>query len=64
NEWRTASTLRDDYYLYVVQNVFLKPELKIVRDPYVNLSKYVRKKVIEDYRMILDELPDDIEYVT
>lgn len=64
NEWRTASTLMDDYYLYVVQNVFLKPELKIVRDPYVNLSKYVRKKVIEDYRMILDELPDDIEYVT
>ena len=62
NEWRVASQLREDYYLYVVENIFKDPETQptIVPDPYLNLEKYVKKVLIEDYKMVLDKLPEEI----
>jgi hypothetical protein len=63
NEWRVASQLREDYYLYVVENISKDPNTLpvIIADPYFNLEKYVRKVPIEDYKMVLDKLPD-MEY--
>ncbi|AKB61970.1 helicase (Snf2/Rad54 family) [Methanosarcina mazei TMA] len=63
NEWRVASQLREDYYLYVVENISKDPNTfpVIIADPYFNLEKYVKKVPIEDYKMVLDKLPD-IEY--
>jgi len=62
NEWRAASQLLDEYYLYVVQNVFSKPDLYVIRNPHENLEKFMKKVIIEDYRMILDKLPEDFKY--
>lgn len=62
NEWRASSQLLDEYYLYVVQNVFSKPDIYVIRNPYENLEKYMEKVVIEDYRMVLDKLPEDFIY--
>ena len=60
NEWRTASQLRDEYYLYIVSYALSDPKLKIIKDPFEKLQKYVKKKVFEDYRMILGDVPKDI----
>ncbi len=62
NEWRVASQIREDYYLYVVENISKDPDTQptIVPDPYVNLEKYVRKVPIEDYKMVIDKLPEEI----
>ncbi|MCE8426439.1 MAG: DUF3883 domain-containing protein, partial [Candidatus Methanoperedens sp.] len=62
NEWRAASQLQDEYYLYVVQNVFSKSDIHVIRNPYENLVKFMKKVIIEDYRMVLDKLPEDFEY--
>lgn len=64
NEWRVASQLREDYYLYVVENITKDPDTQpaIVPDPYLNLEKYVRKVPIEDFKMVLDKLPDEDIY--
>ena len=64
NEWRVASQLREDYYLYVVENVSKDPNAQpaIVPDPYLNLEKYIRKVPIDDYKMVLDKLPDEDIY--
>lgn len=59
NEWRTASQYRDDYYLYVVHNTSSEPKLSICRDPYANLLGYIRRKEIRDFKMVLDEIPED-----
>jgi len=63
NEWRVASQLREDYYLYVVENISRVPDsqLAIVPDPYMNLEKYVRKVPIEDYKMVIDKLPEEMK---
>ena len=63
NEWRVASQLREDYYLYVVENITKDPDTQpaIVPDPYLNLEKYVRKVPIEDFKMVLDKLPEEIK---
>jgi hypothetical protein len=63
NEWRAASQIREDYYLYVVQNIRIKPHLAVIRDPIVELSDYICKKPIYDYEMVLDELPLGINYL-
>lgn len=63
NEWRAASQIREDYYLYVVQNIRTKPHLAVIRDPIVELSDYICKKPIYDYEMVLDELPLGINYL-
>ena len=62
NEWRVASQLREDYYLYVVENVSKEPDsqLSIIPDPYLNLEKYARKVPIEDYKMVLDKVPEEL----
>lgn len=62
NEWRIASQLREDYYLYIVQNALTNPTLAIIKNPYENLEKYIKKVPIQDYKMTLDKLPEDIEY--
>lgn len=66
NEWRVASQLREDYYLYVVENVSKEPDhlLSIVPDPYLNLEKYVKKVPIEDYKMVLDKVPEELKKKT
>jgi hypothetical protein len=66
NEWRVASQLREDYYLYVVENVSKEPDhqLSIVPDPYLNLEKYVKKVPIEDYKMVLDKVPEELRKKT
>ncbi|MCZ7400331.1 MAG: helicase-related protein [Candidatus Methanoperedens sp.] len=62
NEWRAASQIQDEYYLYVVQNVFSKSDIHIIRNPYENLIKFMKKVIIEDYRMVLDKLPENFDY--
>jgi hypothetical protein len=58
--------LREDYYLYVVENVSkeLDSQLSIVPDPYQNLEKYVKKVPIEDYKMVLDKVPEELKKKT
>jgi hypothetical protein len=63
NEWRTSSLEREDYYLYIVENTDFTPQITIIRDPYLSISEYVEKKKVEDYRMILYQLPEDIQYL-
>jgi hypothetical protein len=63
NEWRTSSLEREDYYLYVVENTDSTPQISIIRDPYLSISEYVEKKKVEDYRMILYQLPENIQYL-
>lgn len=60
NEWRVASQLREDYYLYIVENISADPNTLpvIIADPYFNLERFVKKVPIEDYKMVLDKLPD------
>ena len=62
NEWRTASQLREDYYLYVVQYALSDPKLTVIKDPFENLEKYIKKVPVEDFKIVLDKLPNDIEY--
>jgi len=57
NEWRVASHLLDEYYLYVVKNVYLEPEITVIKNPYEKLQDNIRKVPIEDYKIIIDELP-------
>jgi hypothetical protein len=39
NEWNTAKKFRNQYYLYIVENISLnKPRLKIIQDPYSKLT--------------------------
>ena len=66
NEWRVASQLREDYYLYVVENISKDPNTQPIPipDPYLNLEKYVRKVPIEDYKMVIDKLPEDVRKIT
>lgn len=63
NEWRVASQLREDYFLYVVENLSKEPnsQLSIIPDPYQNLEKCIRKVPIEDYKMVLDAVPDEYD---
>jgi len=63
NEWRTSSLEREDYYLYIVENTDSIPQITIIRDPYLSISEYVEKKKVEDYRMILYQLPENIQYL-
>lgn len=62
NEWRTASQKQEDYYLYIVQHALTKPKLWVIRDPCENLRGCIKKIPIEDFRMVLNKLPTDIEY--
>lgn len=63
NEWRVASQKREDYYLYVVENISKDPDPlpKIIQDPYQNIADYVRKVPIEDFKMVLDKVPSEFE---
>jgi len=61
NEWRVASQKREDYFLYVVENISKDPNAqpKIIQDPYQNIAEYVRKVPIEDFKMVLDKVPSE-----
>ena len=39
-------------------------QLSIVPDPYLNLEKYVKKVPIEDYKMVLDKVPEELREKT
>ena len=60
NEWRTASQLREEYYLYICENALTNPNLITINDPFENLEKYIKKVPIEDYKMVLDQFPKEI----
>ena len=60
NEWRMSSHFREDYYLYIIQHVSGEPKLTIIRDPYENISKYVNKVEIKDFKIILKKLDNGI----
>lgn len=62
NEWRTASQEREDYYLYIVEYTNTIPSITIIRDPYRTISDFVQIKKIEDFHVILNQLPN-IQYV-
>ena len=61
NEWRTASQLQDEFYLYVTQHALTNPTLKIIRNPYEMIAGLVRKVAITDYKIILDTFPDEFD---
>lgn len=46
-EWTVAKQLRERYVLVIIRNVFVEPELKIVKDPYGKITPIKRvNKVI------------------
>lgn len=61
NEWRMSSHYREKYYLYVVQNTSIEPELFVIPDPFENLKNYVQVKEIKDYKMILVDLSAEMK---
>ena len=50
NEWDRAEKIGDDYYLYVIEDVFGKRDLTIIQNPYKMFSGEIIKKEIIDYR--------------
>jgi len=61
NEWRVASQLREDYYLYVIENISSDPDPTPVPipDPYTKLAPFIKKITIEDFKMVLDKVPSE-----
>jgi hypothetical protein len=52
NEWFIAKRFGDNYYLYVIFNASIKPELKIIQNPAKNLTPQTK---IEQVRYIIDK---------
>ena len=50
HEWETAKRIGDDYYLYVVENVFGNWRMSIFRNPYKKFSGEVIEKEVTEYR--------------
>lgn len=50
HEWGTASRIGDDYYLYVLENVFGKVKMSIFKNPHKKFASEIIKKEISEYR--------------
>lgn len=50
HEWETAKRIGDDYYLYVVENVFGEWKMSTFRNPYKIFSDEIIEKEVTEYR--------------
>ena len=50
HEWETAKRIKDDYYLYVVENVFGEWSMSIFKNPYEKFSGEIIEKEVSEFR--------------
>ena len=55
HEWRTASRMRETYWLYVVENALTEPKITCIQDPAERFKNKVKIVRIVDYRYVIEE---------
>jgi len=55
HEWETAQRLKDDYWLYIVENAFDNPIIHAFQNPYEKFKDKVRIEEVIDYRYIIED---------
>lgn len=53
HEWATASRIKDDYWLYVVEDALGEGKISIFRNPVETFRDIVSKEAVVDYRYII-----------
>lgn len=55
HEWETASRMRDDYWLYIVENALDNPKITTFKNPFETFNNTIRKERVIEYRYIIDD---------
>lgn len=55
HEWETARRLKDDYWLYIVENSFDNPTITSIQNPYEKFKDSVRTEEVIDVRYVIDD---------
>ena len=54
HEWETAQRLKDDYWLYIVENSFDNPKIYTFQNPYERFKDSVKTEEVIDVRYVID----------
>jgi len=55
HEWETARRMKDDYWLYIVENAMDDPKITTFKNPFEIFKDTVRKEQVIEYRYIIDD---------
>jgi len=55
HEWETARRMKDDYWLYIVENALDNPKITTLKNPFEIFKDTVRKEQVIEYRYIIDD---------
>ena len=58
HEWETARRMKDDYWLYIVENALDKPKITEIKNPFTTFKDTVRKEEVLEYRYIIENWKD------
>lgn len=54
HEWETARRMKDDYWLYIVENALEKPEISKFKNPFDIFKDTIRKEEVLEYRYVIE----------
>jgi len=55
HEWETARRMKDDYWLYIVENAMDNPKITAFKNPFEIFKDTIRKEQVIEYRYIIDD---------
>ena len=55
HEWQTAHRLRDEYWIYVVERVFEKPQITMIRNPSAKFANTIEKIKQNQFQWIVND---------